>query len=237
MKNSAPSTVYSRRLGGRAVWLLTLVTLAGCHFKTEEERDKEYFDHQVAAIREGNGDTLYFYDVNGTDALLQSISGMHGVKYVVVESMNDITDAGIKEIASLPDLKSLALYELPITDHRLKLLQSSPQLEELDLTPYAPFDFVIATVLALPHLRKLHLDIAVYPDDAGADDVELWVDSVLQGLSKANSLQELRLTGDIFVKRKKDLARLQQELPGCEIKLAKAQGKGDPPLIPLTDDE
>lgn len=217
--------------------LLTLAAVLGCHFKTEEDWDKERFELQLAAIKSEKSDTLYFYDVQGADSLLQSITGMPGVKRVVVECCNDITDAGIQEIATLPDLTSVTFYELTIPNGWIELLQSSPHLEELDLTPYEPLDFSIAAVLALPHLNKLHLDVYVDPKDSNAAAAERWVDATLEGMREARSLEELRLTGNVFVERKKLLVRLQTELPNCKIKLAKSQGKGNPPLIPLTDDE
>ena len=233
------AAIKRRLLPLRAVSLLVLLVCTGCTGKTPEEWDKEYFDSQVAAIKAGNGDSVDLYDVQGSDALLHSIAGLKGVKRVSIQQMNDITKKGVEDIAALPDLTALALYQIEITDEWLKLFHGSARLEDLDLTPWQPCDFNIATVLALPHLRKLHLDVDVYvdPGNPDADKAERWVDSTLQGLKDAKSLKELRLTGSVFVKRKQDLALLQKELPDCEIKLFEAQGKGDPPQIPLTQNE
>jgi hypothetical protein len=217
----------------RTLWLLAFFFVFGCHHKTEEEWDKEFFDWQVRCIKTGHRDSISLYDVKGTDALLHSIAGLKGVKGVSVEQMNDITDAGLKEIAALPDLTRLDFYETEVTDKSLQLFNASPKLEALALVPSPPA-FSIATVLALPHLRKLSIE-APFGREGHVYEWAGWLDSVVEGLREAKSLEELTLTGPPFVKRRSALVALQKELPNCKIKLLPGRRPRAQP-IPLTDD-
>ena len=199
--------------------LLALLVCASCNVKPTAEWQKEFFDRQVAEVEAGNSDSIQLYDMENTDTLLHSVVGLGGVKWLVLSQTN-VTNAGIADVATLPDLTRLTFHSLRIKDEWLEILSSCPRLDELELCPRNhPVTFHISKALALPHLRKLRLSIYVYRGDDEGDATRQTADSVLADLEQATSLEELELDGLSFENRKPALIALQQKLPNCKISL------------------
>lgn len=192
--------------------LLLLIAL-GCR-PTNDEGPHYLFDKQVDEIRAGKSDELYVYGEKHTDDLLRSIAGLKGLRRVRLTPC-DVTVEGLKELAALPDLVAVTLYELRVTDEWIKALEPCPNLEELTLgwllhiqsnlaegfelgQQGAPV--TVATVLGLPHLKKLTIDC---PGVSG-----------MKQLEDATNLKQLKLVGrpDNSV-----VEQLREKLPNCEV--------------------
>jgi hypothetical protein len=174
----------------------------------------ELFEKKVAEIRGGKSDELEFYGTQNTDELLQSIAGLQGVKKLAFARCV-LTPKALQELVTLPDLASVSLYELPVTDAWIEALHSCAQLEELKLgslsyrrnyrteaftlsEPGAPVS--VSTVLRLAHLKKLTIDCPGKPG--------------LKQLEEATHLQQLTLVGR---PDDREVAKLREKLPNCEI--------------------
>ena len=149
-------------IGGQWFLLLTLLSYLGCSSKSSADYDKERFEKAVSEVRAGKQGNLYFYDTHNTDGLLQSITGLSGIKCVSF-AHTDVTPAGFAAVAQLPDLHEVDFYETRTHDDRwLDVLVSSQALEIVSVDDYfSPPFFSVSKILALPHLRKLVMCVYV----------------------------------------------------------------------------
>jgi len=216
--------------------LVLAVLCAGCHRKTEAEWDKEHFDKQVASIRNGKSDCLYLYDLQEPDALLRGVAGMKEIKGIMFDQMYNVTALGMEAVSTLPNLKTVTIGGVKIGDDLLQALSGSPSLEKLNLSPYLPPTINVETLLAFPRLKKLCIDLYMEDNDEGKAETEAWVKNFLEQMKEATSLDELILSGSVFVDRRKKVALLQKQLPGCKIKLVRGIGATVGPSLPLEVD-
>jgi hypothetical protein len=93
-------------------------------------------------------------DLKGVSALKQlHILDLTGFKEIGI----GVTDRGLKELASLRQLRMLSLAYTPVTDSGLKALISLKQLRTLDLSGTKVTDKGLKTLASLKHLRELSL--------------------------------------------------------------------------------
>lgn len=173
-----------------------LLAHSGCTFVSRDV-PKEFFDRNVAEVREGKSDQLHLYDTHNTDGLLQSIAGMKGVRSVGFEH-TDVTAAGFAAVATLPELKQVGFYNTWVNDDCwLDALASSQTLEVVRVHDhFQPPFFSVPKILALPHLRKLRLVVYVLEENRHVDDGRRWTDLAFDDLKRATSLEELELGGE-----------------------------------------
>lgn len=69
-----------------------------------------------------------------TDASLKYLHPLKNLRWLSLSSCRGVGDLGLKDLASLPNLKGLVLNETPITDAGLKNLASVKTLEHVQLT-------------------------------------------------------------------------------------------------------
>jgi hypothetical protein len=113
-----------------------------------------------------------------------------------------VTDAGLKDLVSIRQLKYLFLYRTRVTDVGLKDLATLRQLEKLELQDNQITDAGLKELAAFAHLKKLLIGSKI-------------TDSGLKGLASVTQLEELDLWNahvtDAGVKE------LKKALPGCKI--------------------
>ena len=69
----------------------------------------KWLAEQKEALRSGKQSYVYFYSTSDTDSLLAEFTGMPEVRSLTFE-LTDLTDAGVKSIIELPNIKKLTLY-------------------------------------------------------------------------------------------------------------------------------
>lgn len=112
-----------------------------------------------------------------------------------------VTDADLKELKSLPDLRTLILFDTPITDAGLESVQSLTRLEELNLNSTLITDAGLQNLKGLRKLRDL---------DVGYTDVTDACLEHLKGLSQLKTLgiSHTKVTDAATKKLKKEIPLL-----------------------------
>lgn len=143
-----------------------------------------------------------------TDAFLKQIAGLPNVRELLL-GKNDVTDAGMEYVATLPDLEILTLYEVNVTDLGLEQLAQSTKLQELRFSPIDNKNVTIKAIVALPYLRKLKL-YEPYQGD--------WLIRDFTDFEQAQALTALTLIGNLSAEK---LQSLRDKLPNCKIVVQK----------------
>jgi hypothetical protein len=192
----------------------------------------EYFEHELAAVKSGAGNSLHLYDTRKTDALLRRVEGLAEVERLCLEQ-TDVSEAGLASVATLPRLRSLGIYQWRgITDQGLANLRGLSSLEELHLRIWGVTNEGLRVLEDLPGLRTLGINWGPQPgvlDDAGLAHLKqlseletLWLAggwaSAKTGahLKQLPKLRTLWLIGDFA--SLEAVAELQAQLPNCTIR-------------------
>jgi hypothetical protein len=164
---------------------------------------------KLAPTFEAAGDfaihTEYSHDI---DDFLRSIAGSPGIRSVQI-GQGDLSDTGLRYVASLPQLKHLSLYDVAITDAGLAQLRICENLEALLICPAARATISLRDILLLPMLRRATL---IDPPARGG-----WLKSEFEQLKEASALDELVLVTDEL--NSEQIDELRKQLPRCSITL------------------
>ena len=130
----------------------------------------KFGDAALARLATNHGDrigSLYLMDTSVTDDGLRHLKRFGNLHHLILASMSPvrangkrlmpITDAGMAHL-DLPNLVSLNLYGLPITDAGLKLLPDLPFLNMLQLTGTKVEGPGLSRLVAFRNLASLHLN-------------------------------------------------------------------------------
>jgi WD40 repeat protein len=130
--------------------------------------------------------------------------GLPGKPVVSVQFFNSrVTDADLKDVAGLAQLRVLGLNSTKVTDAGFRELASLTQLKELYLTWTKITDASFQQIAHFPQLQLLKLD-STKVTDAG-----------LKHLAALQELKELDLSGTLVTREA--VQELQQALPHCHI--------------------
>ena len=113
-----------------------------------------------------------------------------------------MTEEGIKLLPTLPDLKWVTFYDIPVKEAYFEQLKACETLEKLTLSPWSDSEFELRTALALPKLKELHINS---PGESG-----------MKALRTATTLEKLTLVGRVS---ETDLRDLRESLPDCKISI------------------
>jgi hypothetical protein len=139
----------------------------------------------------------------GSDADLRELSRLKHLQSLNIGGALLLTDAGLKGLAAMKDLRGLYLFHAPITDAGLKQLAALTNLQALDISSTRLTDAGLKDLAGLKQLRALNL---------GRTDV---TDAGLKQLAGLQNLRWLNLGGTGVTAR--GVAALQKELPDCNI--------------------
>lgn len=176
-------------------------------------RGREYIDEwsarQQAALEAGDQSYVYFYDTRGTDALLEQFANNRAIESLTFE-LTDLSDAGVKTIADLPNIQQLTLYggRPRVGDRGLALLRGHPTLNTLKLINIDVTDQGVSVLQTLPHLERLIL----YRDDFRE---KLLTDGAVDELRNLSGLSKLNVAGGWMSPTAVD--HLRALLPNCEV--------------------
>lgn len=125
--------------------------------------------------------TLWLTGTELTDDLIGSISAQHNIINLVLKKTR-ITDSGMTQLKSMPNLQTLNLPS-QISDPGLQILSEFPALQRLDVSFSAITDSGLAPLKALTTLQELYIN-----------DTKL-TDAVMPHLAKIGSLTTIFLSG------------------------------------------
>jgi hypothetical protein len=139
-----------------------------------------------------------------TDADLKELAPLKELKELHLDACHGVTDAGLKELAELKGLQTLDLWGTKVTDAVLKELAPLQGLKRLDLGYTAVTDKGLKELAPLKELKELYL--------YGCQGV---TDKGLKELAGLKELQRLNLGGTKVTYA--GVAELKKALPDCEI--------------------
>ena len=124
--------------------------------------------------------------------------------------MTDLTDAGVKSIIELPNIKKLTLYggKPRVGDDGLAILKECKKLEILELVNIDVTDDGLAVLRSFPRLK----DLTIYRDGFRE---RLLTDTAVRDLRNLNKLTRLNVAGGWMSKTA--VAELRRSLPDCEV--------------------
>lgn len=227
--------------------------LVGVAILNEPHRQRrEFVLAQIAAVKAGRDDTIMLFDsdgemlvefvkekgeldgvkhihlqieyARGTDRFFEEIRGMSGIAGMLL-SKTDVSDVGLKHIATLPDLISLGLHNVHVTTAGLKHLESCPRLTSLSVTPY-PVEIVsIPELVATARVKSLSLH---------SRDNEDWIHEGAKNITEAPFVEQLSLHCSLITPE--ELWQLCERLPHCKVRTFNDSGNGNPrEIAPLRD--
>jgi internalin A len=143
--------------------------------------------------------TLHLDRTHVTDAGLKHLAGLKQLRDLYLYRLPGVTDAGMKDVVSLTQLRVLRLGVTSVTDAGLKDIGSLTQLQSLGLGTTKVTDVGLKELASLKQLVWLRLDKTAVTDEG------------LKDLAAITSLQTLDLSGTrVTDAGLKDLATLKQ---------------------------
>ena len=147
--------------------------------------------------------TLALNSTAVTDAGLKELASLKGLQTLNLDYCRGVTDAGLKEVAALKGLRSLDLGYIKVTDAGLKELADLKGLQTLNLIGTQVTDTGLKQLSEVNGLQDLNLSLT-RTTDAG-----------LKELAAFKALQALDLHGTQVTDE--GVAALQKALPDCKI--------------------
>ena len=136
--------------------ILSLPILPGC--SSPAETVEPSLAEQLTAIRNGSTDIVLVESTPLSDQDLALIRDVPGLRVLQLDHAdNKLTDAGMKEIAKLPQLEHLRIRGGSIGDDGLKALAKMPNLKALNLPQGRFTDAGLAQLKELPKLEMLRI--------------------------------------------------------------------------------
>ena len=108
---------------------------------------------------------IYLGRTNVSDSQLKTICQFKNIEQIFLTGCKNITDAGIREIANLENLKMLYLYETNATDIGVRELKDLPKLGFLGLDHTTVDGSAFCTEVGWKGLRILYLQGCVLADE------------------------------------------------------------------------
>lgn len=153
--------------------------------------------------------TIFFYCTSGTDVFVSRIAGSSAIESLETE-LADLSDTGMKHVASLPNLKKLVLYggRPSVGNAGLAELEGHKKLEALSLINTSVSDQGLSVLATLPELKTL---VLFWEDFRG----QRLTNASIEHLRHLAQLEALELSGGWASEGM--IERLRSHLPNCEI--------------------
>lgn len=171
------------------------------------EQNDEWIKGEIEKLTSGQSSGVYFYSTTNSDSLVNRLSGMPEIRRLTFET-TDLTDDGVKIIATLPNLDKLTIHGGATTDAGLTSLSHIPTLRTLHLVNLKLTDQGLATLLALRDLEYL----TIY---CGENSKSKLSNAAVQNLRQLKQLKKLNVGGGWLPATAID--ELKVLLPNCEI--------------------
>jgi len=175
----------------------------------EQSRRNQWVSEQKEALRSGKQSSVYFYCSSNTDELIAEFSKMPEIERLTFE-LTDLTDAGVRPIANLPNLADLTLYggRPRVGDTGLQTLAGKQSIMTLKLINIDVTEDGLRLLASFPALT----DLTLHRD--GFREI-MWTDTALQHIRQLGNLTRLKICGGWMSDTA--LEELRKDLPKCEI--------------------
>jgi hypothetical protein len=191
-----------------------LVVVEGKRASQEDENrrlqyQQQVMDDQLADLKNGKTDLVYFPYTKNTDDLLSQFRGMPEVQKAHFE-LTDLSQDGMITVSEFPNLRELTLYGgRPSTnDNGLQHLSGHRNLEALKLINTDVTNDGLKVLHNLPKLRSLTL---FWEENRGVR----FNDKALETLRELKNLEEINVSGGWASKRA--VQQLKADMPDCKI--------------------
>ena len=192
-------------------WLVLVVAVgvSGCTAASNDaaRRSQVEMDSQLNRLKLGETKLIYLYDTQDTDDLLEKVRGMVEVEELDLD-LTDVSDNGMRHVATLPKLRRLHIYAGGVSDQGLSLLKSNQSITSLELSNTLVTDDGLRGLTELPNLQSLTIcfELRIGPrlSDAG-----------ISHLKYLRNLETLVIGGDWASDHA--INELRSEMPNCKI--------------------
>jgi len=204
-QNLALAGVALIMVGGLAL----VVFIAYRGHSQEQLWNEQWVSKTKDSLRAGKQSYVYFYCTSGTDKMVSEFAGMPEIESLNF-NLTDLTDAGVQEIARLPNLSQLTLYggNPRVGNEGLQFLAGHKSIKNLALVNIEVTDEGLQTLASLPALT----DLTLYRESHR--EVRLTDAAVERKVGKVG-LKKLNISGGWMSGAA--LERLRKALPDCEI--------------------
>ena len=118
------------------------------------ERRDQWIADTTADLRDGNR-SVFLYSCINTDLLLEGISGMPEVREITFEQTIDLTDEGLNQLPSFPNLIRVEFRGEPsLNDQNIALLSNCQNLESVVIIASNVTDAGLKTLAEIPQLKQ-----------------------------------------------------------------------------------
>lgn len=153
-----PESKVVPRVSPRFSLLILIVLLTGLAMLAPQEvprgPQEATWEEQVAAVRQGEANSIHLTSESITDQQLQDLRGLMNVRELKLEGGN-VTAAGLAVLADLPQLEVLWLRGSRVDNLAAEQIANNRNLRRLNL-PAAEFDDAgLAHLVNLPQLEQL----------------------------------------------------------------------------------
>ena len=128
------------------------------HYRKAQGERRDLWVFSIKGSLEKGERSVSLYSSENTDFLLSAIRGMPEVESILFLQTVDLSDVGIAELPSFPNLKSLTFNgERALNDANIETLAQCEKLEVLDLNRTNVTKTGLEVITRLPALRTLML--------------------------------------------------------------------------------
>jgi hypothetical protein len=196
---------------GGAIWL-TILALDKQSQKAGWQTGQRDLDKKIAAVRSGQTKSVYLYCSVATDRLLERLIDVPEVEEVVLD-LTDVTDDGMKSLAAMTKLKSLAITggRPGVGDKGFSYICTIATLEHLEMINTRVTDQSIPLLKDLPNLRSLTLCHSAHSTHRSPE----FTAAGLQDLRGLTKLKRLEVSGGLASDAA--VTELRKALPDCAV--------------------
>ena len=203
-----------------AILFVGFVTVA--HYRQiAVQKNRKYFAElerrelkaRVDNVRHGSHSIVFdTYTGPGTDEKIKFIEGFKGLREIVFDRA-DLTDAGLRKISLMNNVKRLALLNTGISDLGLQAFEGNDSIESLVLVNTAVSD---ESARLLATFQKLHT-LVIFSNSYKDGDLPFSLNG-LRELSKSRTLRVLKVGGAWVAKdNERDLCELKTSMYNTKV--------------------
>lgn len=171
------------------------------------ELERKWMDGEVKRLSSGQTSHVHFYATSNSDALVNQLAGMAEVRSLTFWE-TDLSDKGLRIIASLPRLEKLTVNGGSVGDAGLESLSQNQSLRKLHFVNLNLSNEGLAVLQSIPNLDYL----TVY---GGPRSPSKLTDAAGPLLSHLKQLKKMNVGGGWLSNSAID--KLRMALPNCEI--------------------
>ncbi|MCU0713239.1 MAG: hypothetical protein MUC43_14355 [Pirellula sp.] len=169
--------------------------------------NEDWIRNEIERLTTGQSDFVFFYSTGNTDALIKKLSSIPEVRGLTFET-TDLSDLGVTFIATLPNVEKLTIHGGTVGNSGLSTLRNLENLKTLHMVNLELTDDGLVTLLSMKNLETL----TVYSNQRSNTKL---TDSAIMHLRELKTLKKLNVGGGWLSLN--SVNELKSKLPDCII--------------------